>query len=128
MRLNSDDINKLPENIKKQIYKKAPVSKKIVKHKFHAIPTVNDDIIFDSKKEAKRYEELKYLKQAKEVLFFLRQVPMHLPGNTKYVLDFMVFWVNGKVTFEDVKGKKTQMYIMKKKQVEDLYPIKITEI
>jgi hypothetical protein len=38
-----------------------------------------------------------------------------------------VFWVNGVVTIEDVKGMKTPMYILKKKQVEAIYPITITE-
>lgn len=64
-----------------------------------------------------------------EVLLIFRQVPFHLPGNVKYVCDFMVFWANGEITFEDVKGFKTAIYIAKKKMVEDLYyPIKIQEI
>lgn len=99
----------------------------MIKHKFHAIPTELDGIKFASKKEAKRYKELLLLKKAGDILFFLRQVPFHLPGNVKYLCDFVIFWANGEVTFEDVKGIKTPMYILKKKQVETLYPIKITE-
>jgi hypothetical protein len=96
-------------------------------HKFHAIRTELDGIKFDSKKEAKRYQALLLLIKAGDVLFFLRQVPFHLPGNVKYICDFVIFWTNGEVTFEDVKGMKTAMYILKKKQVEALYPIEITE-
>jgi hypothetical protein len=99
----------------------------VIKHKFHAIPTEYDGIKFASKKEAKRYKELLLLKKAGDILFFLRQVPFHLPGNIKYLCDFVIFWTNGEVTFEDVKGIKTPMYILKKKQVEALYPIEITE-
>lgn len=99
----------------------------MIKHKFHAIPTEYDGIKFASKKEAKRYRELILLKKSGDILFFLRQVPFHLPGNVKYLCDFVIFWNNCEVTFEDVKGMKTPMYILKKKQVETLYPIKITE-
>lgn len=100
----------------------------MLKHKFGAIRTEIDGIKFDSKKEAKRYQELLYLQKTGEVLFFLRQTPFHLPGNVKYLCDFVVFWKNGDITFEDVKGIKTPMYSLKKKQVEALYPIEIKEI
>jgi hypothetical protein len=97
-------------------------------HKFKAKPVEIDNIKFASKKEAKRYRELLLLKNSGEVLFFLRQVPFHLPGGVKYLCDFMVFWNDGNVTIEDVKGVKTPMYILKKKQVEEIYPVKIMEI
>lgn len=99
----------------------------MIKHKFRAVRTELDGIKFASKKEAKEYQRLMLLKQSGEVLFFLRQVPIHLPANVRYVLDYLIFWANGEVTFEDVKGMKTAMYILKKKQVEALYPIKIIE-
>ena len=69
-----------------------------------------------------------YNLQSGEVLFFQMQPPFHLTGNVKYVCDFQVYWANGDITFEDVKGVKTPMYLLKKKQVEALYPITITEI
>ena len=99
-----------------------------MKHKFRATPCESDGIKFSSKKEAARYAALKLLQQNGGVLFFLRQVPFHLDGGVKYLVDFVVFWSNGDITFEDVKGFKTPMYIMKKKLVEAKYPIKITEI
>lgn len=94
--------------------------------KFHAVICEADGIKFRSKRERARYLELCALKQA-GACWFLRQVPFYLPGKTKYVLDFMVFWKDGSITCEDTKGMKTAMYIMKKKQVEALYPIRILE-
>lgn len=99
-----------------------------ISHKFKAKPTTIDSISFASKKEAARYTQLKLLQTSGKVLFFLMQVPFHLTGGVKYVCDFVVFWQDGEVTIEDVKGVKTDLYKLKKKQVEELYPIKITEI
>ena len=100
----------------------------MIKHKFNAKATELDGIRFPSKKEAKHYQELKMLISTREVLFFLRQVPFHLPGNIRYVCDFMVFWADGNVTIEDVKGMKTRLYETKKTLIEAIYPIKIKEI
>ena len=100
----------------------------MIKHKFKAVSCESDGIKFPSKKERKRYLELKLLQKAGDVLFFQMQVPFHLPGGVKYLCDFQVYWNNGNITFEDVKGMKTPMYKLKKKQVEELYPITITEI
>ena len=100
----------------------------MLKHKFRAIPTELDGIKFASRKEAKRYRELRLLEKSGELLFFLRQVPFHLPANVKYVCDFLCFWQDDTVTVEDVKGIKMPMYVLKKKQVEAIYPIEITEI
>lgn len=97
------------------------------RHKFGAVKTERNGFKFDSKKEAARYDDLMLLIRAKEVVFFLRQVPFHLPGNVTYRVDYQIFWTNGEVTFEDVKGMKTATYIMKKKMVESLYPIEIIE-
>lgn len=100
----------------------------MLKHKFRAIPTELDGIKFASRKEARRYRELRLLEKSGELLFFLRQVPFHLPANVKYVCDFLCFWKDETVTVEDVKGIKTPLYILKKKQVEATYPVFITEV
>ena len=100
----------------------------MIYHKFNAKPTEFDNIKFSSKKESIRYSQLKLLQQNGDIVFFLRQVPFHLPANIKYLCDFLVFWQDGSVTIEDVKGFKTAMYTLKKKQVEALYPIEITEV
>jgi len=98
------------------------------RHKFSAVPTVHDGIRFDSKAEGRYYEALKLRQAAGEVLFFLRQVPIDLPGGVKYRLDFLVFTSSGEVEFVDVKGMKTPVYKIKKRQVEATYPIKIKEV
>lgn len=100
----------------------------MLKHKFRAIQTEVDGIKFASRKEARRYRELRLLEKSGELLFFLRQVPFHLPANVKYVCDFLCFWKDDTVTVEDVKGIKMPMYVLKKKQVEAIYPIKIMEV
>lgn len=86
------------------------------------------EVRFDSKAEAARYGELLELRRAGVVSFFLRQVPFHLPGRSRYVLDFLVFWSDGRRTFEDVKGHRTAVYKLKRRQVEELYPVVIEEV
>lgn len=97
-----------------------------MRHKYNAVKTKLDGITFDSKAEARRYEALKQLKQDGEIVQFLRQIPFYLPGGVRYVCDFQIFWADGRVTFEDVKGMVTTLFTAKKKMVEDLYaPITI---
>ena len=97
-------------------------------NKYNAVKTVVDGITFDSKREARYYSRLKILKEMGEVSYFLRQVPFDLPGNVKYRVDFMIVGVGGRVRYVDVKGKRTAMYILKKKQVEAFYPVTIEEV
>lgn len=102
-----------------------PVRHNFKPHKYNAKPTVVDGILFDSKKEAKRYCDLKLEQREGSVLFFLRQVPIHLPGKTKLVIDFLVFYADGTVKFEDTKGFQTEVFKLKKRQVEEIYPFKL---
>lgn len=97
-------------------------------HKFNAKPTEYDGIKFSSKREATYYQNLVLAQKSGELVFFLQQVPFHLPGGVKYIVDFVEFWKNSEVRFTDVKGFKTPMYTLKKKQVEAIYPIEITEV
>lgn len=97
--------------------------------KYRAQKTVVDGIVFDSKKEAKRYGELKLLEKAGEITDLATQWPLELQaaftdnqGNKQrainYVADFWYFdkkkkkWI-----IEDVKGVRTTAYIMKRKMV-----------
>ena len=101
---------------------------RIHRHKFNAKQTLVDGIKFPSKKEAAYYQELKLRKKAGIVVFFLRQVPFHLPGGVTYRVDFQEFHSDGTVHFIDVKGRRTTEYITKKKLVEALYPVTIEEV
>ena len=107
-------------------------------HKYHAVPTVVDGIRFDSKKEARRYQELKLLVRAGEISdlelqprFALSGVS-HAGGAEKictYVADFQYLNIaDGEVVVEDVKGMLTPMYRMKKRWVKTQYGITIREV
>lgn len=102
---------------------------KKLRHKYRACPVEYDGIRFPSKKEGEYYLHLKNCQRHGDVLFFFHQVPVLLPGNVKYKLDFLVFWADGTVRAIDVKGYKAKEYIIKKKLVESLYsPLKIEEV
>lgn len=85
-----------------------------------------DGILFDSKKEAKRYTELKLLERTGRIQNLKRQVPFTLIPKIcdqngkclqracKYYADF-VYMLNGKLVVEDTKGVKTAEYKIKKK-------------
>ncbi len=87
-----------------------------MRHKYRAVQVERDGFKFASKREGRRYDELKLLKQAVEVVFFLHQVPFRMPGST-YWADFMVFWKDGTVTVEDTKGFKTPEYKKQKRMM-----------
>ena len=96
--------------------------------KYKNIITERDGMKFHSEKEAEFYDDLKIAQHPDgPVLYFLRQVPFHLPGNVKYVCDFHVVYKDGNIEFFDVKGKRTAQYIRNKKMVEALYPVRIIE-
>lgn len=99
-----------------------------VRHKFHAIATECDGIKFSSKKEARYYQTLKLRQAAGDVVFFLRQVPIHLPGGVKLVVDFVEFLSIGEVRFVDTKGVETESFKAKRRMVESLYPFKIETV
>lgn len=93
--------------------------------KYGAVVTYVDGIRFDSKREANYYKQLKLRVAAGEVSYFLRQVPLHLPGGTKLVVDFVEHWTDGSVHYIDVKGRQTPTFKVKKREVEHHYPVEI---
>lgn len=97
-------------------------------NKYKAKRCEYDGIKFHSHKEMTYYIGLKLMIKDGDVSYFLRQVPIFLPGNVKYIVDFQVFFKDGSINYIDVKGIKTPMFILKKKQVEALYPIKIETV
>lgn len=99
--------------------------RRIPRHKFNAKPVTLDGIRFDSKKEGRYYGQLKLRQRAGEVLCFLRQVPIHLPGGTKLVIDFLEFHSDGSVHFVDTKGVETETFKVKRREVEAIYPFQI---
>ena len=92
------------------------------RHKFSAQQVELDGIKFPSRKEGRFYEDLKLLVKAGEVIGFFRQVPLHLPGNVVYRMDFLVFYADGTCKGIEVKGYETQEWKIKKKLIEAMYP------
>lgn len=97
--------------------------------KYKNEPVVIDGMRFDSKLEGRRYEELKALQRVGKIRYFLRQVPFHLPGNLRFVVDFQIHWgsglFDGGVTYEDAHGADTRIKTMKLKQVKALYGVEV---
>jgi len=101
-------------------------------HKYRAIPTTIDNIRFASKKEARRYAELKLLVAAKEVkdLELQPRFPCVIDGQlvTTYVADFRyIDCRTGRVVIEDSKGVRTPEFKIKKKLVKALLGVDVLE-
>jgi hypothetical protein len=85
-----------------------------------------DGIRFDSKREAAYYQKLKVMKQGGMVSYWLRQVPLHLPGGTRLVVDFLVFYTDGRAPdYVDVKGRETKEFKIKRREIQHHYPIQV---
>ncbi len=103
------------------------VKKKSKKNKYHAVKRVIDNYLFHSIVESDQYLVLKFKKKIGIVNFFLMQVPLHLPGGVKLIVDFLVFYTDGTFEFIDVKGGKiTEAWRCKQRIAEAIYNIKIT--
>lgn len=84
-------------------------------------------MVFDSKKEGARYQELKLLDYAGKISDLQMQVQFDLLPATKtergvkYIADF-VYIENGNVIVEDTKGLRTRDYVIKRKIFKLKYP------
>lgn len=86
---------------------------------------------FDSKHEARVYQELMLRKEAGEIRAVVRQPKFDLPGGITYYADFAVIYPDNRVEFWDAKSeitKKNRVYINKKKQVAQIWGIEIVEV
>ena len=101
--------------------------------KYNAKKVEVDGIIFDSKKEANRYIELKWLERGGVIDDLRLQVPFVLIDKSeygraiKYIADF-VYTEGEKEVVEDVKGFKTDVYRLKKRMLAERYGIEVREI
>ena len=111
-----------------------------------------DSVFFDSKKEARRYAELKMLQKSGEIQNLELQKPFELiPSQYEsyarygkngkrlkdgkrcvekscvYKADF-VYTENGKLVVEDTKGMRTKDYIIKRKLMLYVHGIRIKEV
>lgn len=113
------------------------VQVKNTKSKYGAIKCKYNGIEFDSKKERDRYIELRKLEITGIISDLQLQVPFVLQDSfefndkkilpIKYIADF-TYWENGELVIEDVKGKKTAVYELKKKMFMYRYKKYIREV
>lgn len=117
--------------------------------KYNAQKTTVDGITFDSRKEARRYHELKLLEGAGAIKDLRMQVSFQLippqfepdrigkrggvyhgkciEREVKYVADF-TYLENNSLVVEDTKGYKTPEYIIKRKLMLYIHGIRIREV
>ena len=108
-----------------------------------------DGIVFDSKKEARRYKELSLMETSGAIQDLQRQVKFVLIPSQRepdtigkkggvhkgrlierevsYIADF-VYQENGKTVVEDTKGMRTKDYILKRKMLLYFHGIRIKEV
>ena len=101
--------------------------------KYRNVTTFVDDIAFDSKAEAREYAALLIREKDGEIknLILQPEFPVTINGKRicKYRADFgFMDLTTGKQMVVDVKGMKTPVYRLKKKMVEAMYGITITEV
>lgn len=105
-------------------------TKKSKPSKYRAIKTNVDGVVFDSRGEAGRYEQLKLLQRAGHISNLKLQPKFELMVNgiliCRYVADFS-YVENGKEVVEDFKGFKTPAYNLKKRLMLAIFGIKIFE-
>lgn len=104
------------------------------RHKYNVAPAHErtvDGMVFDSKAEAKRYSELKLLQTRGFIRGLELQPQFRYAIDGKHVFtyhaDFAYFEGEGRV-IEDVKGVRTEVYKLKKKIIEAVYHLRITEV
>lgn len=100
--------------------------------KMRNVKTVVDGIKFDSKLEADYYCQLKIRVRTGEIESFTRQPKFLLTDTLRkngqtfkkmyYIADFLITFPSGSQMIVDCKGKKTQVYINKRKIFEEKYP------
>ncbi len=98
--------------------------------KYRAVPTIVDNIRFASKKEAKRYTELKLLFKAGQIRNLELQPPLDFIIDGKKIFTYrpdFIYFENGKRIVEDCKGYRTPVYRLKKKLIEAQLRVQIRE-
>jgi hypothetical protein len=111
--------------------------------KYHAKKTEYDGIVFDSRREANRYAQLKILEEAGEISNLELQVKFVLipaqridgkvvERECSYKADFVYDEIdergNKHKVVEDVKGVKTEAYKIKKKMLLYVHGVQIREV
>lgn len=128
---------------------------KVFKTKYYSCKTkASDGTVFDSYKEAKRWEQLLLMQKAGEITNLQRQVKYELipaqyetyerygkqgqrlkdgirlvERKVEYIADFVyTITETGETIVEDVKGMRTKDYIIKRKLMYAVHTIKVKEV
>lgn len=150
MGLTGADLARLGPSAQKQVLDKMGMMGKPKETKYHNEPDSRGNLHFDSKKEARRYDELLMLLRAGKIRNLRLQAQYTLQESyiapdgervraIRYVADFAyerptlpdkngtVYWLP---VVEDVKSRatKTAQYEMKKKLLRERFNITITEV
>lgn len=108
----------------------AEYRKTVKPSKYRNVRTTVDGLRFDSKKEARRYRDLKLLETTGAIQNLRCQVRFDLIVNGEkigfYRADF-VYTENGLETVEDCKGKRTAVYSLKRRLMRAIHGIEIFE-
>jgi Protein of unknown function (DUF1064) len=101
-------------------------------NKFHARKVVLDTVTFDSVRESRRYQELRFLERAGEISQLELQPRFNIVVNNVavgfYKADFRYLDRDGQSHTEDAKGVRTAVYKLKKRIIEAMYGITIEEV
>jgi hypothetical protein len=135
-KIDTDYLNRMKEKgFIKGFFINPDKHKKLVPYnKFRNIKVVIDGKRFASKKEARRYVELRMKQTIGEISELECQVKYVLIEKSAtekqcaYFADFRYRNRNDEVIVEDTKGKKTDLYIMKRKLMLEKFGIKINEL
>jgi hypothetical protein len=108
------------------------LQQKSKRSKYGNVPTERKGIVFHSKAEAERYEELLLMEQGGVISWLEVQprYPLEVNGVRigVYIGDFQ-YVEDGSVIVEDVKGgASTPVYRLKKKLVKAIYGVEIREV
>ncbi|NCB05574.1 MAG: DUF1064 domain-containing protein [Clostridia bacterium] len=148
--LNATDLQRFGAAAQKQVLDKLKADIQPKKSKYHNEPDSRGDLRFDSKKEARRFDELALMLKVGQIRNLRLQAQYTLQESfiapdgdrvraIRYVADFAyeratapdctgtVYWLP---VVEDVKSKatKTAQYEMKKKLLRERFDITITEV
>lgn len=101
-------------------------------NKFHAVMVEAHERKFPSKKHYRFYLDLVCKQKAREIWFFLREVPFDLPGHyekngriARHRVDFMIAYPDRTFEFVEVKGRDYGEGKLRRAIVEETYNLKI---
>ena len=131
------------DQYRREILKQSDKPKAAKRNKFNAQKIELDGMTFDSKKEHKRYIELKAMQQRGEIFGLEHHTKFKLAPKTKlegekrakpalrYFADFTYYMINGEYIVEDVKSaatRKLASYRNKKHLMKTVFNIDVREV